>query len=194
MNPFMLLQIAGAGMSAVGSFYQAKGQQHMLRSQAQGQDYEASAQDMVARQSKLESESVKDAAQKQIGQFTMRAGQIKAGSKASLAARGIQAGVGSAAEIMQSQDIIKEIDVLAINSNAVRASEALNMQRTGAMNRAMLSRVSAQNLRAQAKSINPWLSVATSLLGSAANMGSQWAYANRGQGQYSQQADMPLRS
>lgn len=194
MNPFMLLQVAGAGMSAVGSFYQAKSQQHSLRGQANAADYNASIQDIAARQAGVEADSVREAGQKQIGQYTMRAGQIKAGTKASLAARGIQAGVGSAAEIMQSQDLIKEIDVLAINSNAVRASEALKTQRVNAMNQAMLSRVSAQNLRAQAKSINPWLGVATSLLGSAANIGSQWAYANRGQGQYAQQADMPLRT
>lgn len=192
MNPFMLLQIAGAGMSAVGSFYQAQSQKSGYLSKASDAELDATVQDMAARQFGLQADSTMIAGQKQIGQYTMRAGQIRAGTQASLAARGIQAGVGSAAENLASQDLIKEIDVLAINSNAVREAEALKMQRTGAMNRAMMSRVSAKNLRAMAGTINPWLSVATSLLGSAGNMGSQWAYSNRSSGQYGAAADMPI--
>lgn len=192
MNPFMLLQVAGAGMSAIGSFYQAQSQKSAYLSKASDAELDASVNDMAARQLGIQADSTAIAGQKQIGQYTMRTGQIRAGTQASLAARGIQAGVGSAAENIASQDIIKEIDVLAINSNAVRETEALRLQRTGAMNRSMMSRVSARNLRAMSKAINPWVSVGTSLLGSAGSMGAQWAYSNRSSGQYGAAADMPI--
>ena len=50
---------------------------------------------------------------------TMAAGRVKSAQRAALAANGIAVGEGSAAEMQASTDIVKEMDVNQIKSNAL---------------------------------------------------------------------------
>ena len=58
------------------------------------------------------------AAESQYQHETMRAGRVKQQQKVALAANGLAIGVGSAAELQASTDIIKKIDLQRIESNA----------------------------------------------------------------------------
>jgi hypothetical protein len=100
----------------------------------------------------------------------MRAGNVKGAARASMAARGIQAGVGSAADVIATTDLIKEVDVNTINARSVQAAEAQRMQKVNLENQAMMSGVSADNARMGASTISPFMSTSGSLLGSASTV------------------------
>jgi len=174
-----MLSIAGMFMGVIGSFYSAKAQQYQLKSQALSMDFEASMANLNARSAELDAQHILESGQQELGLATLRAGQAKAAQAASLAARGVQAGVGTAAELQATTELAKQLDVLTINSNAVRAAEASRTRGIDFQNRALLAGVSARNLRGAARSVRPWMSGFSSLLGGASGVASQWA-ANQG--------------
>lgn len=172
------MSMAGALNSAIGSFYSAKSQQYQLRSQALNAEFQAGMDSINARSQEIEAQSILRSGQQAIGMATMRAGQEQAARKASLGARGIAAGVGSTKEVAASAEYVKQLDVFAINTNAVQAAEARRMQAVNFRNQAAMSRMSANNLRSGASSISPNASAFGSLLGSAGSVASNWAAMN----------------
>jgi len=170
-----ILQAGGVLNSAVGSFYAAKSQRYQLASQASSAEFQADIARLNARMAGAEAERALLAGERQIGRYTMQAGQQKAAATASLAARGVTAGVGSAAETMATADVIKEIDSMTINANAVRQAEAMRMQRVSFLNQAAMSDVTARNLMRMRKTISPEYAAMTSLLGGAGQVASSYA-------------------
>jgi len=180
----LILGIAGALNSAIGSFYAAKTQKYQLKSQKLAAEFQRSMSALNARNAEVQAQNIMEAGQRQIGQYTMRAGQQKGAARASLAARGVQAGVGSAAEVMATGDVVTEIDVLTINSNTVRQAAAARMQGVNYMNEAAMAGLTAQNLGVTAGTIKPVGIAASSLLGSAGQVAGQWAVARQYGGYY----------
>jgi hypothetical protein len=165
-----ILAIAGMASSAIGAYYSAKTQQYQLNSQALTMDFQKSMSELNAKNAEFTAQTILESGQRQIGAATMRAGNIKGSAKASMAARGIQAGVGSAADVIATTDLIKEVDVNTINARSVQAAEAQRMQKVNLENQAMMSGVSADNARMGASTINPFMSTTGSLLGSASTV------------------------
>lgn len=182
MSPFatagLILGMAGALQGAIGSFYAAKSQRYQLKSQQLSLEFQQSMSAINARNAEYQAQSIMEAGQRQVGQYTMRAGAAKQAARAAMGARGIQAGVGSAAEVMATADVAKEIDVLTINANTVRAAEAQRMQRTNILNEGMMAGVQAQNLMRTRRTIDPYAMAAPSLLSSAGQVASSWAVAS----------------
>lgn len=174
LGPGLGLAITGALVGAVGSFYAAKSQQYQLRSQALSLEFEQSLANLNARQAELDAHDILRAGQQEAGRVTLRAGLARGSTRASQSARGIVGGVGSAAEVVASGDLVKELDVHTINSNAVRAAGQARIRAVNARNRASLLGVSARNIRGTAGTINPGVAAFTSLLGSGASIGSQF--------------------
>jgi hypothetical protein len=71
-------------------------------------------------------------------------------------------------------DLMKDEDVLTINSNATRQAWAERMQATNYKNASLLDRTSAVNARASADSISPGGAMFASLLTSATQIATQW--------------------
>lgn len=184
----MILAIVGAASTAIGSFYEAKSAQYKLKSEALSLEYQQSVSNMNARAAEEQAQQILEAGQKQIGQYTMRAGAEKASQEASLAARGIQAGVGSAAEHVASSDIIKEIDTMTINVNAVRAANAARMQAVNYRNQGAFAGLSARSARSSARTINPgatgFHAGASYLLGTARQVSGRWDHYSSSRGGY----------
>ena len=174
-----VVSIFGAVNGAIGSFYAAQNQQNQLRMQAQNQAFSAEMGRINQRAARYTAAQLNEAGQQQAGAYTMRAGQARAGARAAMAGRGIQLGTGSAREVIGSMDIVKEIDRLSMSAANVRAQEAAKLQAFNIGTQAMMSDISAQNLRATANTIYPGLALGTSLLGSAADIGSMWARNKR---------------
>ena len=126
-----IMAIFGAANSAIGTFYQAQSAQNQLKVQAQNERFQSQMSAINAKSAEFSAQQSLLAGEKQIGQYTMRAGQQKSSAVASMAARGIQGGVGSAKEVIGSMDIVKEIDRLTMSASNVRQAEAI---RTQAMN------------------------------------------------------------
>ena len=158
-------QIGGAASSAIGSYYSAATNKINLQTQAD-------IAGANARIAELGAQSALNQGQQQVGALTLRAGQLKSSQRVSLAANGVDLGVGNAAEIQASTDIMKEIDANTLTANAVRSAWGYRTQAMNFQNEAMMK-------RAGAGAISPGMSAASSLLGSAGSVASSWYVLNR---------------
>lgn len=170
----VLLAVTGALTSGIGSFFSAKSQKAELEASALSKQFEATESARTARRAENEAQSIQQSAHHEIAAVTARAGAQKAAFRAARGASGVRIGVGSAAEADASIDLVKEVDVLTVSSNAARAAAATRLQGVNAANNSSLAAVSARNLRGTAKSISPLSEGATSLLTSATRIGAQW--------------------
>lgn len=173
-NTSMLLTVMGGINSAIGSYFAAESARYQDRSQALTLDYQADIASINARSSEYAAQSKLEAGKSQIANMTMAAGQAKASATATMAAHGIRLGVGSAADISASQDIVKDINMYTIDADATRAAAADRTQSTNFQNQALMDHTSAENMRRSADSISPFSAVTSSLLTSASSVASQW--------------------
>lgn len=169
----------GVVNSAIGSYYQAENQKNNLKVQAQNQRFAAQMAIVNQRAAEFTAGQLAVMGQQQIGQYTMRAGQARASARAAMAARGIDIGAGSAGEVFESMDFVKEVDKLTMSASIVRQQEAARLQAFNIGAQALTSQLSAQNLQASAGTIYPGLALGTSLLTGAADIGSTWARNRR---------------
>lgn len=173
-----VLAAGGAAIQALGAYYSAKSAKASLRSQALSLDYQAFAANQNARAAEREARDVFRVAAAEVGRMTLAAGQQIAQEQTGQAARGIQAGVGSAAETLASSRLVLEMDKLAMHSNAVRAAGSARMQAQNFRNESLLARTSARNSRITAGSIKPLMVAAGSLLGGAGQVAGSY-YSGR---------------
>ena len=153
-------QIGGAATGAIGSYFGAATQKATLKGQAAVADTNARIAELGAQQELFRG-------QQQVGALTLQAGQLKSRQRAAMAANGIDLGVGSAAEIQASTDIMKEIDKNTVEANATRSAFGYRMQAMNFQNEALTK-------RATAGAISPGMSAASSLLGSAGSVAASW--------------------
>ncbi len=174
-----LISLGGAGLQAVGNFYAVKSQQAQQRSQALASEFQQSMSALNARAAEEDAQAITEAGNREQSRVAAQYGQLKASERAATAGRGIKAGVGSAAEVQASIELAKQLDVFAVNSNAVRAANAARTRATNDQIQGRLAGVSAANLRDTAGSLDPYVAVAGSLLGSGAGISQQWLARER---------------
>lgn len=174
-----MLSVFGALTGALGSFYSAKSQQYQLKSAAMNADFQQSMANINARGAEKQAQMILEAGQREAARYSLQAGAAKSSYAASQAARGVQAGVGSAAEIAASQEYIKAADLMTIDVNAAREAAAARMQKVNYQTQGAMAGASAANMRATARSINPLMQASTTLLGGAASFASQYAQDRR---------------
>jgi len=173
-NVGLLTTIMGGLTSAVGGYFQAKSQQYQDKSQALNLTYQADMASINARSAEYSAESDLNAGKSEIFNQTMAAGQQKASTTATMAARGIVLGQGSAQEISASQDIVKDINMYTINANATRQAAAARTQATNYQNQALMDRTGAVNANLSANSISPFSAATSSLITTASSVAQQW--------------------
>jgi len=152
--------LAGAASSMVGSYYDAQSRKSRMAYQARMAELNAQLEEKSA-------QAVLRKGEQQAGQLSLKAGQVKSSQRTRLAANGVDLGVGSAAEQLATTDVMKEIDMNTIQSNAIASAWGHRVQGTNYSNEALMSRTSAD-------SISPTMSAASSLLGSAGSVASSW--------------------
>lgn len=148
--------------------------------------------DTNQRIAELGAQSALNQGQQQVAGFTLKAGQIKSSQRASMAANGIDLGVGNAAEIQASTDIMTEIDRNTIEANAVRSAWGYRMEGTTAKNAgdqqalnyrtdAAMRKVAADNTYRPMRGVdtNPGMAGALSLVGSAGQVAQSWYAMNK---------------
>lgn len=169
-----ILGIAGAVNSAIGTYYSAKAQQYQLESQSETLKFQSEMSKINQRGAEFSAQTIMQAGERQAGAVSMKYGQTKGAAKARMAAAGGVIGEGSSREIIATTDLMKEIDMLTINANTVRAAEAARTQAVNYGNQSLLQGVSAANLASSADSISPFGAAGTSLLGSATPLMNSW--------------------
>ncbi len=165
-----IFAIGGAVTGAIGSYYAAQNQKAQLESQASSMRFQSDISELNAAQAEFTAQQILRAGQQKQGQIGLRAGKIKSSQRASMAARGIDLGVGSAVETIATTDLMKEIDMLTVNADTVRSSEAARLQRQNYLTASALQDVSASNLAASGDSISPFMAAGSSILGSAGSV------------------------
>lgn len=174
-----MMTLAGAIQGIVGTYYSSKTQKYQLESQKLSFQYKQAMSEINARQMENQAQAILLQGERQIGQVTLRAGKIKGATRASQAARGIVAGVGSAAEEIATIDLMKETDALTINANAVRAAGAARMSAVGMSNEALMAQLSAENAGIAAGQVSPFGNALSSMVTAAGSVASSWYSNNR---------------
>ncbi len=169
-----IFAIGGAVTGAIGSYYAAQSQKAQLESQSLSMRFQSDISQLNAAQAEFTAQQILRAGQQKQGQIGLRAGKIKSSQRASMAARGIDLGVGSAVETIATTDLMKEIDMLTVNADTVRSSEAARLQRQNYLTASALQDVSASNLAASGDSISPFMAAGSSILGSAGSVANAW--------------------
>jgi len=169
-----IFAVGGAIQGAIGSYFNAKSQALQLESQASSLAFQADISQLNAVQAEFTAQQIMRAGNLKQGQVSLRAGKIKSSQRASMAARGIDLGVGSAVETIATTALMKEIDMLTVNSETVRSAEAARLQRQNYLTQAAIQDVSAENVMASSRTISPTMAATTSLLGSASSVANAW--------------------
>ena len=165
--------ITGIGSTLTGMIANraaANTEKYKLRSQALNFEHQRDMAKLNKRMLESQAQHIGRAYNKQIAIRTLKAGQAISSTKASFAARGIQMGVGSTANVFASAELVKEIDRLTMNTNKVRA---MNNQRLRAVNmgiRGDMLGVSANNLFSTASAVSPFMNMTSKLLTGATNI------------------------
>jgi hypothetical protein len=173
-NVSLITSVLGAASSAIGTYYSAKNAQYQDKSQASSFAFQSDMASINASRAEMTAESIEESGKSQIASYTMQAGQQKAGAVASMAARGIALGQGSAADVAASMDVEKSLNVMAINSNTTRQTWAAREQETNYQNQSLLDRTSSVNALRSANSVSPVAGALNSLMGSATQIAGQW--------------------
>ena len=146
-------QAAGAVSQTLGAWYAAKGQQSTLRAQADALDQQ--------------SRGVMAAGEREQQRSMLQTANLKSRQRATMAANGFDMADGSNQAILNSTDMMGEIDRQTIENNAVRQAFGYQTQ--------------ARYARAGADSINPWMSaVSTGLTGATQVAGSWYSFKKAG--------------
>ena len=169
-----IFAIGGAITGAIGSYYTAQSQKAQLESQASSMRFQSDISQLNAAQAEFTAQQIMRVGQQRQGKIGLRAGKIKSSQRASMAARGIDLGVGSAVETIATTDLMKEIDMLTTNAETVRSAEAARLQRQNYLTASAMQDVSAMNLAGSAASISPMMALGGSLLGSAGSVANAW--------------------
>jgi len=151
----------GGGMSAFGSFFQAKSDQSALRSQARILETNARIAEDTARRTAA-------AGTVEESRIKLKGAQVKSRQIAELGARGIDiAGSNSALAQLTGTDLITDVDAATLRDNALRAALGQRIQADNYRSQAVASRASAD-------SISPGLALGSSLIQSAGQVAKSW--------------------
>lgn len=170
---------AGAASQAIGAYFGVTAMRAQAKEQASMLEFEDWASRQNARAAEEQAHAALEAGKRDIALATMRAGQELAATEASFGGRGVVAGVGSSAEQIASQKLVRDLDVLNLGVNAVREANAARQAGLNSRLRGSFAALSGRNLRRTASSANPLLAGATSLLGSATQVADGYYTARR---------------
>jgi len=171
-----IMSIGGTVGGLIGNYAAANRQQYQAESAGLNFEHQQDMAKINARMLEMQAQQVARAYNRQIMTKTMQAGLKSGSARASFAARGIQMGVGSTANVFATDAIMKEIDKLTMNANKVRAINQMRTRGVQADIRGDMLGVSASNMFATASSVSPLLNMTSTLLTGAANFAANKGY------------------
>ena len=171
-----VLSIGGTITNMIGAQSAADTQKYQLESQGLNYEHQQDMAEINARMLEMQAQQIARAYNRQIMTKTMQAGLSTSKMRASFAARGIQMGVGSTANVFASDAIMKEIDKLTMNANKVRAVNQMRTRGVQADIRGDMLGVSANNMFASASAVSPTLNMTSTLLTGFADFAANEGY------------------
>ena len=159
-----IMSIGGTVTGLIGNYAASNRQKYEAESAGLTLEHQEDMAAINADMLEMEAQQVYRAYNRQIMTKTMAAGLKKGTARASFAARGIQMGVGSTANVFASDAVMREIDKLTMNSNRVRAANQMRTRGVQADIRSDMLGVSASNMFATASTVSPFLNMTTTLM------------------------------
>lgn len=157
-----------AGLTrAYAGFAQVRAAQEEQKAQSSAMGHRARMLQLDRRWALQRAESILQQGQGEVGRVSLAGEQRRAAITASAAARGVEAGVGSAAEVLASEKLIEQIDVYNITLDSVRQAGAVRQGARNIENEGRFARASSRNLRRGANAAAPEASLLAGLGSSA---------------------------
>tara|TARA_B100002019_G_scaffold120941_1_gene103884 strand:- start:14671 stop:15228 length:558 start_codon:yes stop_codon:yes gene_type:complete len=179
MNKFQKFGVVSEGFGLVGgligNIFAADEKKYKLRSQALEFEHRSTMARLNAKALDRQSQHVKKQYDKQMMIKSMQYGQAFGKDTASFAARGGAIGYGSTRDVQVSKEVMKEIDLLTMNVNKVKAAGNIKMQGVDQSINAELYGVSAGNMFASANMVSPWMNMSSTLMTGAGSLASKFA-------------------
>ena len=161
--------VAGVLGGAYGAFAGARSEKLRTKSLAIQLKHREDMMRFNIRQNESQAQWLNSVYNKHIQIATLKQGNRKSTAKTSFAARGIQMGVGSTKDVFVSSEILNAVENLTMNSNKVRAITNQRLKGVGMGIKADMTGLSASNMFATARSIDPFMNMTSSLLTGGSN-------------------------
>ena len=167
--------IAGAVVSIFGAISSAQVAKEQGKAQARMLEHEAFMSNMNARAAERNESAAMQQGRAAIATMTAEAGQVKAKQRTSAAARGVVVDAGSAGDVTDTTEIVKEVQRVAINRAAVARANDARTSAVNLRNQSLLSSVGASSMRRAASQISPASAGATQLISATGGFAQNYA-------------------
>ena len=157
-------QIGGTVTGIIGSYFASEAEKYKTKSMALQLEHKRDMMLFNASMKERQAQHLNRVYNQRSQAKTLGFGKAKGTSRALMAARGVQMGVGSTKDAFVSDEILKELDKITMNSNKVRAVENKRLEAVGLGIQADAYGLSASNAFATASAISPWMNMSSSLL------------------------------
>ena len=159
-----IASIGGTVQGIVAGYYKAETEKFKYRSMALNYEHKKDMSKINSRMLEKQAQQVGRAFNRQIMIKTMKAGVRKGRATVSAAARGGSLGYGSTANLFASDEIMKEIDKITMNTNKVQAMNESRMRKVNMDIRGTMLGVSQAGALANASTVSPFLNMSSTLL------------------------------
>ena len=163
-------QIGGIATGLIGSYFASETAKYQTKSQALRFEHEKNMALFNADMKETQAQHLNRVYNHQKMVQTLKHGQAAGKRNVSIAARGGVRGVGSNLNVAVSDEIMKEIDKITMNTNKVKAVGDKRLQGVGLGIQADAYGLGASNAFATASSISPWMNMSSSLLTGTNNL------------------------
>jgi hypothetical protein len=161
------IMLASAVFSGVGTAVSAVGAMQASAAQKNAYEYQAAVSRNNAKIAEWQAQDALRRGQQQEDDQRRKTAALKGSQRATLAARGLDIGEGSALNILTDTDYLGEQDAMTIRNNANKQAWAA---RVGASN----DMANAELLSMRAGAENPLMSGASTLLSGAGSVADRW--------------------
>ena len=161
--------VAGLIGGAYSAFAAARSEKLKTKSLALQLEHKRDMMLFNQRQNESQAQWLNQVFNKQYQIKTLQMGNRKSTARTSFASRGIQMGVGSTKDVFVSSEVLNAVEKLTMNSNKVRKITNQRLRGVGIGIQADMTGVSASNMFATARSIDPFMNMTSSLLTGSSN-------------------------
>ena len=175
----LALQAAGGFTSAIGQYAQVRAAKSSANIQADDLEFQATTADRNARAAEADAIEILRVGRHRLAVRGLEGEREVQGNRARTAARGVEVGSGSSAEVEASLRVAQRIDEMEIDTAARRSAANARREATARRTRGIFARSSADVARINARGLSPAFAVGSSLLGSAARFGISFSQAGR---------------
>ena len=171
-----IMSIGGTVTGIIGNIAEANRQRYEAKSAGLTLEHQEDMAKINADMLEMEAQQVYRAYNRQIMTKTMAAGLKEGKARTSFAARGIQLGYGSVANVFASDAVMRELDKITMNSNRIRAANQMRTRGVQADIRADMLGVSASNMFATASTVSPFLNMTSTLMSGVGDFAANKGY------------------